>query len=198
MGSTHELTGLLQSLVKSLQHRVHRPDLYFGFNEAQLTAVIPVSSYWLSATFYELLDYFDLFPEYRLQPTEEERRRNVPTKAHVIKTVLTLHGSQLLLGFVMDYLEIGSAGDETSAWWADLIWSYYQPHQPSTHSSSANILLQRITPTIIHALFLLGRQLLALAVIDTWVFWFHFTAHKVQWIYRKRIPHSVQPRPPIK
>ena len=195
MGSPHELTGLLQSLMNSLQDRVHRPDLYFGFNEAQLTAAIPVSSYWLSATFYELLDYFDLFPEYRLQPTEEERRRNVPSKAHVIKTVLTLHVGQLLLGFAMDYLDIGSAGDETSAWWADLIWSYYA-HEPSTHSLTANILLhmQRIIPTILHATFLLGRQLLALAVIDTWVFWFHFTAHKVQWLYRKRIPYPVQLR----
>lgn len=182
--------------MKSLQDRVHRPDLYFGFNEAQLTAVIPVSSYWLSATFYELLDYFDLFLEYRLQPTEEERRRNVPSKAHVIRTVLTLHVSQLLLGFAMDYFEISSAGDETSAPWADLIWGYYAPHEPSTHSLTANIslLLQTIIPNILYALFLLGRQLLALALIDTWVFWFHFTAHKVPWIYRKCIPYQVQPR----
>lgn len=192
MGSTQELTGLFQSLMKSLHSRVHRPDLYFGFNEAQLTAVIPVSSYWLSATFYELLAYFDLFPEYRLQPTEEEHRRNIPSKAHVIKTVLTLHVGQLLLGFVMDYLGIGSAGDETSAWWTDLIWSYYPPHHPSTYSWDSQILLQRIASTIIHVSFLLGRQLLALAVIDTWVFWFHFTAHKVQWIYRKPILHPSQ------
>ena len=190
MGSTHEFGGLLQSLMTFLQDRIHRPDLYFGFSDAQLTAVVPVSSYWLSATFYELLDYFDLFPEYRLQPTEEERRRNVPSKSHVIKTVLTLHVCQLILGLAMDFLEVGSAGDETSAWWADLIWSYFPPRQPSTHLSGNR--LQQIIPTIIHASFLLGRQLLALAVIDTWVFWFHFTAHKVQWIYRKRISHLVK------
>ncbi|OQE21391.1 hypothetical protein PENSTE_c012G00757 [Penicillium steckii] len=184
MSSAHEATGLLQSVVIALQGRLRRPDLYFGFNEAQLTAIIPVSSYWLTATFYELLEYFDILAQYRLQPTEEERRRNVPSRAHVIKTVLTLHAYQLLLGFAVDWLEIGEAGDETAARWAKHILSYYPPHHPSIESWHASILLQRIIPIVIYGAFLLGRQILALAVIDTWVFWFHFTAHKVQWIYR--------------
>lgn len=197
MSSAHEATGLLQSVVISLQDRLRRPDLYFGFNEAQLTAIIPVSSYWLTATFYEFLEYFDILAQYRLQPTEEERRRNVPSRAHVIKTVLTLHAYQLLLGFAVDWLEIGEAGDETAARWAKRILSYYPPHHPSIESWHASILLQRIIPIVIYGAFLLGRQILALAVIDTWVFWFHYTAHKVQWIYREHISYPLLPRLPL-
>lgn len=178
-------SGHLQTLGQFLQDRLHRDDLYFGFNDAQLTAVIPVAAYWLYATFYEVLDYFDFFPEYRQLPSEEERSRNVPTRTHVLKHVLFLHVSQLLMGFAVDYFGVGDVGAQTTAWWGDIIWSYY-PKQ-STGLWDLSTLLSKMTTLAVYGSYLIARQFLALAVIDTWVFWLHYGMHKIPWLYRKRL-----------
>ncbi|KAL4806488.1 hypothetical protein BDV18DRAFT_159662 [Aspergillus unguis] len=155
-------------------------DLNVSLTEAHLSALIPILAFWVSATAYEVIDHYNLLPQYRLpvasQTQKKEKKESPfnPSKSQVIRHVLFLHSIQILLEVGVDCLGIGvgEEGEEEKAWSLNSIWRY----QHSTDDS--------LRSTLSHGAVLLARQLLALIVIDTWVFWMHYTMHKVPWLYR--------------
>lgn len=147
-----------------------------GISLAKWAALAPQISYWLVSAFFETLEYFDLYHQYRVIPFEEDAlKKNQVSKLAVLKymvinSTLTTVGLFLLADYVpmkpyaalptFEGLFAGSTviqSPAAQAWASTLVrWGY-----------------------------LAARQFMACLVMDSWQFWCHYTMHRVPWLYRE-------------
>lgn len=148
---------------------------------AQWAALTPALSYAASCFFFESIDALGLFKKYRILPTDEETRLNRVSRTTVLRHVIVYH-IFLTMG-ALAFNEIVPPAVESKGclgslqYWIAFFEEFY----------SKNTTLVMCLAWTARLLWLVGRQFLALAVTDAWVFWWHYFTHKNTWLYRKRL-----------
>ncbi len=164
-------------------------DLLANLTIAQWAALSPAISYWTVASSYEVTVILDLFPQYRVLPSEEERKKNTVSKGDVVRYMLMYHvvSSTLLL--------LTANGPPTLVQGTTAFGTLPRFRASLIHTVGIqnDVLLAGVSWTL-RASFLALKQLIALVVLDTYNFWGHYTLHKVPWLYRmsssQKIPAS--------
>jgi sphinganine C4-monooxygenase len=78
-----------------------RPALLPFISDKNLSLAITVIAYWASSLLFHLFDQKDLFLRYKIQESEEVKRRNKVTMYEVVRAVALQHVVQTLLGLVV-------------------------------------------------------------------------------------------------
>lgn len=181
------LSTLEQAVITS--HSKYLTDMEWNLTDAHWAILTPVISYWVTSAFYELLDYFNLFPQYRVRPSNEECKRNLAKKFDVLKHVLIYQGVQTALLLVADKYFPAFSYQQTPLRTTSLYRSRLSHYLKSLNITDGTMGYEAILliGSLIAKIGFLGlRQLLTLIVIDTWVYWGHFIEHKNAWLYRKK------------
>lgn len=78
-------------------------DLFPFISDFWLAILSPQIAYWIAAIFWEIVDSYDLFPQYRLHTPEEISARNLVSKWQVVRDVIL---EQILQLVVVAYLSL--------------------------------------------------------------------------------------------
>lgn len=147
---------------------------------AQWAALTPALSYILSSVFFETIDALHIFRKHRILPIEIESKANRVSRSTVLLHVTIYHIFLTAGALVFAELFPPPADCESCTgsllFWDSLIQPLLQGTQLDTRWLSWTARLG----------WLAGRQFLALAITDAWVFWWHYLTHKNAWLYRKR------------
>lgn len=65
-----------------------KPPLIAGISDYSLSLVIPIVTHWLTAALYEIFQRFELFQEYRIHTSQEERVRNTISRLECLRGVV--------------------------------------------------------------------------------------------------------------
>ncbi|KAL9632287.1 MAG: hypothetical protein Q9204_003853 [Flavoplaca sp. TL-2023a] len=74
-----------------------------GISDNVLAIVLPTIVYAVAGAFFHILDSYDLFPNHRIHPSEEELKRNHVTKWECLKVVVRYHIMQISIGLLLNY-----------------------------------------------------------------------------------------------
>lgn len=160
-----------------------------GMTAAHWAALSPILSYWIVSGFYEFLDTFDLFSQYRIRPSDEECKRNLAKKSDVMNHVLLVHAAQTAMALVM--AEMLPPSPDHEGRFGSLSYFYSVSAGLLTSWNISQDTVGFVDTTLLagswlaRICYLAARQFLALVVLDTWVFWGHYLEHKNPWLYRK-------------
>ncbi|GEQ66943.1 hypothetical protein JCM33374_g606 [Metschnikowia sp. JCM 33374] len=164
---------MLASPREPLSFAIKKADLIPGISDGVLAVLSPVIAYWTYATFFHIVDVYELAEKYRIHPSEEEESRNKATLGEVLYDVVIQHIIQTIVGYcVYRFDELPTTGHEIHAMW-------HLKHR----------VLPNFTPdSFIWYGYMYGWSLLRLAValciIDTWQYWLHRTMHTNKTLYR--------------
>lgn len=184
----------------------HLYELYYrmasftGLEASHWAILSPVITYWIVSGFYELLDTFNLFSQYRIRPrsvdrNEFESRRNLVSRRAVLRHVLTYQGVQTVLLFAATaWFPSGMKEDNTDNFRSTPNIVAFPKVLIELLPLSIRPGVTQLSIRITSTLLLLARQLLALVVLDTWVFWMHYIEHQNTWLYSIPPPSSPCPQ----
>jgi sphinganine C4-monooxygenase len=65
-----------------------KPPLIAGISDYSLSLMVPVVTHWLTAAVYEIFQRFELFQEYRIHTSEEERVKNTISRLECLRGVI--------------------------------------------------------------------------------------------------------------
>ena len=65
-----------------------KPPLIAGISDYTLSLMVPVVTHWLTAAVYEIFERFELFQEYRIHTSEEERAKNTSSRLECLRGVI--------------------------------------------------------------------------------------------------------------
>lgn len=65
-----------------------KPPLIAGISDYSLSLMVPVITHWLTAAVYEFFERFELFQEYRIHTSEEERVKNSISRLECLRGVI--------------------------------------------------------------------------------------------------------------
>lgn len=150
-----------------------RPELIPGIPDGILAVVSPILAYWTYATFFHIIDVYQLAEKYRIHPSAEEESRNKVTLHEVLKDVFLQHIVQTIFAYTMYTFDpVPTTGFEIYE-----LWSLRQK-VPSF-----------VSDTVLWWLYTYGfslvRIVLAFCYIDTWQYALHRTMHVNKWLYRR-------------
>jgi sphinganine C4-monooxygenase len=153
---------------------VKRPDLIAGIPDGLLALVSPIIAYWTYATFFHVIDVYQLAEKYRIHPSAEEESRNKVTLQEVLRDVILQHVVQTIVGWGVYKLDpVPTTGFEIyEMWWLR------QKYAPAFVSDT--VLWWAYTYG-----FSLIRIVLAFCFIDTWQYTLHRIMHVNKWLYRR-------------
>lgn len=138
-----------------------------------LLLLAPIIGYWSYATFFHLIDVYELAEKYRIHPSEEEESRNKVTLSEVLKGVILQHIIQTLLGYAFSYFDpVSTTGHELYLLWQ--MRRYLPAFIPSA--------------LIYHGYYYLWpvvKFIIGITVIDTWQYWLHRLMHMNRALYRR-------------
>lgn len=149
-------------------------DLIAGIPDGLLALAAPVIAYWLYATFFHIVDVYELAEKYRIHPSEEEQARNKATLKDVLSDVALQHVIQTIVGYIFYCLDpVPITGHELYQMW------YLRHHWVPWF----------VPDSLVWFSYTYGWSLLRLAVavciIDTWQYWLHRTMHVNKALYRR-------------
>lgn len=164
----------LSSELPPTQLILPKPDLIPGIPDGVLAVLSPVIAYWVYATFFHIMDVYELAEKYRIHPSEEEEKRNKASLKQVITDVVFQHIIQTIVGYcVYRYDEPPTTGHELFRMW----------------SLKQNLLFRYMPDQVVYFLYYYGWSMLrlafALCFIDTWQYWLHRLMHVNKFLYRR-------------
>ena len=86
-------------------HLSPRQDLIPGIPDGILALIAPIVAYWTYATFFHIIDVYELAEMYRIHPSEEEVLRNKASLRDVILDVVLQHIIQSIFGLAVYKLD---------------------------------------------------------------------------------------------
>lgn len=149
-----------------------KPSLIAGIPDGILALIAPIVAYWSYATFFHILDVYELAEKYRIHPSEEEESRNKVTLHEVVRDVILQHMIQTVVGYGVYLIDpINETGDEYYRMWN---------------------LKQRfgfLPDVLIYYIYMYGISLLkvsiSICIIDSWQYWLHRIMHMNKTLYRR-------------
>lgn len=155
-------------------YRFPKPDLIPGLPDGVLALLAPIVAYWSYATFFHIIDVYELAELYRIHPSEEEQSRNKASLSNVIQDVVLQHIIQTIVGLVVYKLDPPpTTGHELYQ-----MWYLRQNFVPSW-----------VPDPVLWAGYMYGWSLLrlciAICIIDTWQYWLHRIMHLNKTLYRR-------------
>lgn len=155
-------------------------DFLTKITNPQWAALSQAIAYWTVSAFYEFIEIFGLFRQYRVQPSEEECKKNLVPRGVVFRHMLFYHATTV--AFLLVAFELLPPPTASLHGVGSLSWCYSSliklfPMLVGTSFINPLSWIVRIT-------YLASRQFLALVILDAWVFWGHYVLHKSPWIYR--------------
>ena len=165
---------MLASPMEPLSLVIKKEDLIPGISDGVLAILSPVIAYWTYATFFHIIDVYELAEKYRIHPSEEEESRNKASLAEVLWDVALQHVIQTIVGYcVYRYDDVPTTGHELHS-----MWNWRQ-----------NILPAFVPDSFIWYAYMYGwsalRLSIALCIIDTWQYWLHRLMHTNKTLYRR-------------
>lgn len=151
-----------------------------GITLAQWAALTPALSYVVSSVFFETIDALHIFQKYRILPIEVESKANRVSRSTVLLHVVIYH--IVLTAGALFFTELFPPPVDCESCTGSLVFweSLIQPLLHGTQFQDTRWLSWAARLS-----WLAGRQFLALAITDAWVFWWHYFTHKNAWLYRK-------------
>lgn len=164
---------ILNSPLKPAYHVIPKESLIPGIPDGILALISPVVAYWTYASFFHIIDVYQLGEKYRIHPSEEEQARNKATLKEVLQDVVLQHIVQTLVGYAVYKLDpLPVTGHETYAMW-----------------KLRQALPFAVPDHVIFYAYYYGlsalRIGLALCFIDTWQYWLHRLMHTNKTLYRR-------------
>ncbi|KZT70735.1 hypothetical protein DAEQUDRAFT_688586, partial [Daedalea quercina L-15889] len=159
---------------------------------------IPVIAYWVSSTFFHILDISEWkwLDKYRIHESSEVKSRNLVTRAEVIRAVLLQQVVQTAIGFF--WMEQKSSG-----MLVDHVGNMLQL-EPTLAGVLARTLgdkmgarvLDRDGAQLLYATYWwaipVAKLIFGMFIIDTWQYFLHRAMHVNRWLYKQF--HSVHHR----
>lgn len=158
-----------------------------GMSDFHASIFLPVICFWLVSGFYETLEYFDMFPHYRVLPTAEEARRNLVSRGEVARVSLTMHAVQIVFGLATEAIYPQLGHGEGPVYGAFGTAEYFGPVVLQRAARAGIALDPRLAWVAARALrcaFILVRQLACFFILDTWGYWVHYGMHVSTYFYR--------------
>lgn len=153
-----------------------KPDLIPGLPDGVLALIAPIAAYWLYASFFHIIDVYELAEKYRIHPSEEEQSRNKASLAEVIQDVVLQHIIQTVVGYAVYRLDpTPMTGDEVFQ-----VWKIKQ-----TYASMAQFVPDAFLWTFYMYGILFLRLCVAICLIDSWQYWLHRIMHMNKTLYRR-------------
>lgn len=156
-----------------LIHLTEKTTLIPGVPDGIAAITCPVIAYWLYATFFHLIDVYQLAEKYRIHPSEEEQRRNKASLSAVLRDVILQHIIQTAIAYAVYLTDpVPTTGYEMYQMW---------------------VIKQKL-PSFVPGFFVYYgytyvwpalRVIAAFAIIDTWQFWLHRLMHVNRYLYRR-------------
>lgn len=154
-----------------------------GLADPHAATIYPIVAYWIVSLFYEMVHYFNWFPQYQVYSNEEEEKRNLVSRWETLRVVLIMHAVQIVFGIAVT-LYLPLAGPAVS-WGQFGSFEYFgfkvKEHVPQ---STAPLFTWMAAGTL-RWTFLCLRQLATFLIFDTWAYWFHYIEHVVPFLYRE-------------
>lgn len=150
-----------------------RPNLLPGISDETLALMLPIIAYWTYATFFHIIDVYELAEKFRIHPSEEEESRNKVSLGEVLKGVIIQHIIQTIVGLSFNYFE----SEKTTGHEIYLLWT-----------------LRRKLPAFIPSICIyygyyyvwpLVKFAIGITLIDTWQYWLHRLMHMNKALYRR-------------
>ncbi|KAJ9130199.1 hypothetical protein NKR19_g10004, partial [Coniochaeta hoffmannii] len=157
-----------------------------GMSDFHASIFVPVIGFWLVSGFYETLEHFDLFPQYRVVPTAEEEKRNLVGRGEVARVSLTMHIVQIVFGLAIEYFYPQATHERETVWGAFGSVEYFGFALLQRAAKSGVPLHPRLAWVAAQALrwsYLLLRQLACFFILDTWGYWVHYSMHVSTYLY---------------
>jgi sphinganine C4-monooxygenase len=152
---------------------VPRPRLLLGISDEMLALAMPIIAYWTYATFFHIIDVYELAEKYRIHPSEEEEARNKVTLSEVLRGVLLQHFIQTVLGMAVNHFE----PEKTTGHELLLLWSLRKRVPSIVPSSFIYYGYFYIWPVV--------KFLIGITIIDSWQYWLHRLMHVNKSLYRR-------------
>lgn len=86
------------------------PPLVSGLTDFQLSLIVPLISFWITCLFFEILDRYGLFQQYKLHTSGEEKTRNRVSFTECFRGVVINQIVQTGLGLALSLL-VGGDGE---------------------------------------------------------------------------------------
>lgn len=155
-------------------HLSPRQDLIPGIPDGILALIAPIVAYWTYATFFHIIDVYELAEMYRIHPSEEEVLRNKASLRDVILDVVLQHIIQSIFGLAVYKLDTPPRpGQDWEQMWV-LRHNYLPPYVPDA---------------VLYYGYMYGFSVLKLAAaitfVDTWQYWLHRIMHMNKTLYRR-------------
>lgn len=188
-----------------------RDPLVPGISDHTLATILPTLAYAVASVIFHIIGQLDLLNRYRIHPSKEELQRNHVSKFRCLLGVIRYHAMQIVVGMFLSYnAEPEMIGNEAceihsleglisrlrktvplglavfgldSKGIAAVIQKLPKP-LPSIHSSGftpidmffAHVLVSLVVPAM--------RFFVALAIVDTWIYFTHRLCHINKTLYR--------------
>lgn len=151
-----------------------KPDLIPGIPDGILALIAPIVAYWSYATFFHIIDVYELAEQYRIHPSEEEQSRNKALLSHVLQDVVLQHIIQSIVGYVVYKIDPApSTGYEMYQ-----MWYLRQNYVPAW-----------VPNNVLWFAYMYGwsfiRLVGAITIIDSWQYWLHRIMHMNKTLYRR-------------
>ncbi|RLV96003.1 Sphingolipid C4-hydroxylase SUR2 [Spathaspora sp. JA1] len=149
-----------------------QPNLIQGIPDGIVALIAPIVMYWVYASFFHIIDVYELAEKYRIHPSEEEVARNKVTLREVVIDVIFQHFIQTIVGLVVHYISgTPSTGNELFTMW-EIKRKY-----------------QFLPDFMVYYGYMYGSSLLrlviAITIIDSWQYWLHRLMHVNKTLYRR-------------
>lgn len=184
-----------------------------GVSDYTLSLIVPVVTHWLTAAVYEVFERYQLFYQYKIHTSAEEKTKNTITRMECLRGVILVQILQTGLGIMMNMLftegeSTPNAQGDLMAWadlvrcWRRTIVMALSGGSVSTDSMDSMDPFSRsatgtalpfppnekaellLAKMMYYGLIPVLRFYLALRLADTWVFFIHRAEHSNQWLYR--------------
>ncbi|KAK6461833.1 fatty acid hydroxylase superfamily-domain-containing protein [Scheffersomyces coipomensis] len=151
-----------------------KPSLIPGLPDGILALIAPLVAYWSYASFFHILDVYELAEQYRIHPSQEEESRNKASLHDVIRDVILQHFIQSIVGYFVYLLDpIPQTGHELYQ-----MWSLKQNYLPNF-----------IPDILVYYGYMYGWSLFRISVafvlIDSWQYWLHRIMHVNKYLYKR-------------
>jgi sphinganine C4-monooxygenase len=162
-------------------------ELLSNMTTSQWTALSPAISYFVGSLFFQFLETFKIWEQYRLVPSEEELTRNRVSRSAVITYILIYHSitTALSLAFVDIFPPLKECQNcfGSIAYWQSSISALLKIKDLES--------VHLVTLSWVARLTYLGfRQFLSFCIFDTWIYWTHYFAHHNRWWFSKATPSN--------
>lgn len=151
-----------------------KEDLIPGISDGTLALLAPIIAYWSYATFFHIIDVYQLAEKYRIHPSEEEESRNRVSLKNVIRDVIVQHFFQTIVGYTVVALD----PPQITGYELKDMWVLRNKYVPSF-----------VPDGLLWISYMYGWTLvkicIAICLIDTWQYWLHRIMHMNKALYRR-------------